>query len=127
MSLLEKVEALDKEYSEWAFCGRTPFWCKRIGFPFHDRNEDEPRGSSKAIAASGTNISRGNRDPFLEKTKRAFCVWQEDKTEEGLSVQQVLYPCEQICINKRIFFTLDLATFIYKFYNFTSVYFNRLA
>ena len=63
ISLLEKVGVLDKEYNEWAFCGRTQFLCKRIGYPFHDRNEVEPKGSSKAIAASGTNISRGNRDP----------------------------------------------------------------
>jgi hypothetical protein len=119
---------LDKENSEWAFCSRTPYWCKGIGYPFHDRNEDEPRGSTKVIAASGTNISLGNRrDPFLEKTKSAFCVWLEDKTQKGLSVQQSLYPFEEICIKKRIFFTLSLATIMYKFYNFTYVYFNRLA
>lgn len=72
MSLLEKVGVFDKEYSEWAFCGRTPFWFKRISNPFHDRNEDEPRGSSKAIAPSCTNIFRGNRDPFLKKNGTCF-------------------------------------------------------
>jgi hypothetical protein len=120
MSLLEKVGVLDKENSEWAFCGRTPYWCNRIGYSFYDRNEDEPRGSTKAIATSGTKISRRNRrDPFLGKTKRVFCVWLEDKTQKGLLFQQLLYPCEKICINKRILFTLSLATFIYKCYNFT--------
>lgn len=128
MSILEKMGVLDKENSEWAFCGRTPQWCKGIGYPFHDRNEDDSRGSTKAIAASGTKISRRNRrDPFLEKTEGNFCVWLEDKAQKGLPVQQSGYPFKQICINKRNLFTLSLATFIYKFCNFTFVCFNRLA
>ena len=64
---------LDKENSEWAFCSRTPYWCKGISYPFRDRNEDEPRGSTKAIAASGTKVSRRNRrEPFLEKNEMCF-------------------------------------------------------
>jgi hypothetical protein len=120
MSILEKMGVLDKENSEWAFCGRTPYWYKGIGFPFHDRNGDESRGSTKAIAASGIKISRRNhRDPFLEKTKVDFCIRLEGKAQKGLTVQQTVYTFEQICINKRILFILSLATFVYKFYNFT--------
>jgi hypothetical protein len=56
ISLLEKVGVLDKENSEWAFCGQTPYWSKGIGYPFHDRYEDEQRGS----------------------TQRHFCIWYKN-------------------------------------------------
>uniref|UniRef100_UPI00358EFEB0 putative CENPB DNA-binding domain-containing protein 1 n=1 Tax=Myxine glutinosa TaxID=7769 RepID=UPI00358EFEB0 len=88
MSLLEKVDVLDKLTSgvSASAIGRK-YGVNKSTIRYILKNEAKIRGSVRASAPSSAKRSFvSHRDPILEKMENALCVWVEDETQKGMSL-----------------------------------------